>query len=87
MKIEKRKPTEEEKKMMKGWPTWEKEVSEFDWEYDEKETCYILEGLVEVDSPVGRVEFGAGDMMVFPKGLKCRWNVKEPVRKHYNFGD
>ena len=24
------------------WATWEKEVSEFPWEYSEEETCYIL---------------------------------------------
>ena len=27
-----------------SWPIWEKEVSRFDWYYDDKETCYILEG-------------------------------------------
>ena len=26
------------------WPLWEKGVSEFDWTYDKKETCYIVEG-------------------------------------------
>ena len=26
------------------WPVWTKEVSEFDWSYDQKETCYIVEG-------------------------------------------
>jgi uncharacterized cupin superfamily protein len=23
--------------------------------------------------------------VVFPKGLKCRWKVAKPVRKHYSF--
>ena len=31
-----------------SWPIWEKEVSTFDWEYDEPETCFFLEGKVEV---------------------------------------
>ena len=26
------------------WPVWTKGVSEFDWTYDQKETCYIVEG-------------------------------------------
>jgi uncharacterized cupin superfamily protein len=25
-----------------------------------------------------------GDLVTFPKGLRCRWKVLEPVRKHYN---
>ncbi len=64
------------------------EVSEFDWFYDMGETCYILEGEVEVKPTDGRkaVTFGPGDMVTFPKGLPCVWNVKKPVRKHYNFG-
>jgi len=28
----------------------------------------------------------AGDFVVFPKGLTCRWNVLQPIRKHYSFG-
>lgn len=70
-----------------NWPIWEKEISKFDWSYDERETCYILEGEVEVETKDGeKVEFGPGDLVRFPKGLECIWNVKKPVRKHYNFG-
>lgn len=68
------------------WPIWEKEVSRFDWSYDSEETCYILEGKVVVEPENGEpVEFGQGDLVVFPSGLKCVWDIKEPVRKHYNF--
>lgn len=31
------------------------------------------------------VEFGAGDLVEFPKGMKCTWDVSEAVDKHYNF--
>ena len=31
-------------------------------------------------------QFGPGDYVVFPKGMKCRWQIKQDVRKHYNFG-
>ena len=70
-----------------GWPIWEKEVSKFDWHYDEQETCYLLKGKVTVTAKDGKaVDFGAGDFVVFPKGLSCVWDIKEPVKKHYNFG-
>ena len=69
-----------------GWPIWEKEVSRFPWSYDSVEECYFLEGKVTVEAKDGKsVNFGKGDFVTFPKGLSCTWNVKEPVRKHYNF--
>ena len=72
---------------VKAWPIWEKEVSEFPWHYDEKETCYLLEGDVEVTPEGGQpVRFGKGDFVTFPKGMSCTWKVLQPVRKHYKFG-
>jgi len=67
------------------WPIWSCEISEFDWEYSDQETCLLLEGEVEVSSEFETVRFSAGDYVVFPKGLKCRWKVMQPVRKHYSF--
>ncbi len=84
-------PTEEKlsKLRVTSWGVWEKEKSIFDWSYDSTETCYILEGEVEVtDNTTGeKIEFKKGDLVQFPKGLKCVWNVKKPVKKYYNFGD
>ena len=68
-----------------SWPIWTCEVSEFEWKYGEQETCYLLEGKVEVQSEFETVKFSAGDFVVFPKGLKCLWKVTKPVRKHYSF--
>ena len=68
-----------------SWPIWSCDVSEFDWEYDEKESCLLLEGEVKLESELGNVQFGAGDFVVFHKGLKCRWKVTKAVRKHYSF--
>ncbi len=88
-KIEVKKPTQEEleKLGVKNWPIWEKEESTFPWEYFSDETCYILEGEVEVTTDDGeKVTFGAGDLVKFPKGLKCTWNIKKAVRKHYKLG-
>ena len=69
------------------WPIWEKEASRFDWHYDTDETCYLLEGRVEVTTPDGEaVQFGAGDLVHFPAGLSCTWDISEPVKKHYKMG-
>ncbi|MBC8456102.1 cupin domain-containing protein [bacterium] len=86
MKIEIRKLTDQEIQNIRNLPIWTCEISEFDWFYDEKESCFLLEGEVEVKTETGIVKFGAGDFVVFPKGLKCRWKVIKPVRKHYSFG-
>ena len=70
-----------------SWPVWEKEVSRFDWSYDEKEVCYILSGRAVVVPENGEsVEFSAGDLVTFQERLKCVWDIKEPIRKHYQFG-
>ena len=82
------KVTEDKLKQMgvNAWPIWEKEASRFDWHYDTTEMCYILEGKVTIETKGGeKVDFGAGDFVTFPRGLSCVWDIKEPVRKHYNF--
>ena len=69
------------------WPIWTKEVSQFPYQYDEAETCLLLEGEVVV-TPDGEppVTIGAGDLVTFPAGLSCTWDIRIPVRKHYHFG-
>ena len=85
IKIDKLTDEEVNNKGVLSWPIWECEVSEFDWEYDQQESCLLLEGDVEVKSDFETVKFGGGDFVVFPKGLKCKWKVIRPVRKHYSF--
>ncbi len=88
MQIEVRRPTEAEIKLAESWLVWEKEVSEFSWSYEKKETCFILSGAAEVLGENGeKAFFGAGDWVVFPAGLKCVWKIKQPIRKKYNFGN
>jgi hypothetical protein len=69
------------------WPIWIKEISQFPWSYDSEETCYLLEGEVTV-TPTGSqpVTFGEGDLVTFPKGMSCTWQIHKAVRKHYKFG-
>ncbi len=86
IKIEKLNREELEKRGVFSWPIWEKEVSRFDWKYDDIEECYFLNGKVIVETKDGKkVSFGKGDLVTFPKGLSCVWDIKEPVKKHYNF--
>jgi len=69
-----------------SWPIWEKEISTFPWTYTATETCYILEGRVIVTPDGGEpVEIKAGDLVTFPAGMSCTWEILEPIRKHYRF--
>ena len=69
-----------------SWPIWEKEVSSFPWAYDMTEVCYILEGEVTVTPDGGEpVSIGPGDLVRFPEGMSCTWEITKPVRKHYDF--
>ena len=83
--IHKPSDTEINQKKIHSWPIWTCEVSEFDWEYSEQESCLLLKGAVEVSGDFETVRFGVGDFVVFPRGLKCRWKITKPVRKHYSF--
>jgi len=88
MKIDIKKPTNKDldAKGVLSWPIWEKEISRFDWHYDSTEECFLLEGKVVVETEAGdQVAFEKGDFVTFPKGLSCVWDIKVPVRKHYNF--
>jgi uncharacterized protein len=68
------------------WPIWTCDVSEFDWFYEEKERCLILEGEVYVTVNNKSFHIQKGDYVEFPQGLECRWKVIEPIKKHYSFG-
>lgn len=69
------------------WPIWTKGVSEFPWTYDDTETCYFLEGDVIVTPDGGEaMQVGKGDLVTFPKGMSCTWNIRQAVKKHYSFG-
>ncbi len=83
-----RKPDETETEKCKNWPIWTCQKSTFDWDYTQTETCLLLEGAVTVaDRPdTGEsVSFGPGDLVVFPVGLKCVWQINDDVKKHYSF--
>ena len=68
------------------WGIWEKEASSFPWTYDAEETCYFLEGDVIVTPEGGSpLRMGKGDLVTFPKGMSCHWEILKDVRKHFRF--
>lgn len=86
IKVSRSSDAELEKLDVSSWLPWECEPSEFDWEYTSRETAYILKGQVEVTSAGGdKAVIGAGDLVVFEKGLKCRWKVLQRIEKVYKF--
>ncbi|KAJ0967472.1 hypothetical protein J5N97_024389 [Dioscorea zingiberensis] len=74
---------------IKSWPKWGCPPGKFPLKFDAEETCYLLKGKVKAytkGSTTGQfVEFGAGDLVVIPKGLSCTWDVSVAVDKHYKF--
>ena len=93
-KIKIEKPTAEKKKELKIpeqckssglWSVWQCEPSKFDWSYDEAEIAYLYEGKVKVTTKEEKVEINAGDLVTFPKGLDCTWEILKKVRKVYQF--
>nr|GLL42748.1 uncharacterized protein LOC113783064 [Ipomoea trifida] len=74
---------------IKSWPKWGCSPGKYQLKFDAEETCYLLRGKVKVypknTTSSETVEFGAGDLVVIPKGLSCTWDVSVAVDKHYKF--
>jgi len=68
-----------------NWPIWKKEISRFGWTYSGDEECYILEGEFTIETDEGNFDIKPGDFVTFRDGLECTWDIKVPVKKHYNF--
>ena len=68
------------------WDIWQKEISKFSWSYDSQEICYFLAGGVIVTPDGGQpVKMGQGDLVIFPAGMSCIWEITSDVKKHYFF--
>ena len=83
------KPTPEKLKQLgvDTWSAWSCDPSEFDWQYPFDETAYVKKGRVIVTEEGGEsVEIKAGDLVFFPKGMKCKWKVIERIEKVYTGG-
>ena len=81
-----RNPSPEKLEQMNvyDWPIWEKEASVFPWTHDSNETCYLLQGDITVTPEGGTpISLQAGDLVTFPAGMQCTWEIHQAVRKHY----
>ena len=87
MKIQITKPTKKELQKLNTnlWDEWRCKPSTFNWYYDAQETAYVHSGKVKVKTELEEVEIHAGDLVVFPKGLSCTWEIMEPISKVYKF--
>ncbi|XP_031101348.1 uncharacterized protein LOC116005225 isoform X1 [Ipomoea triloba] len=78
---------------IQSWPNrWGCSPGKYQLRFDAQETCYLLRGKVKVypknqtsSTAAEVVEFGAGDLVIIPKGLSCTWDVSVAVDKHYKF--
>lgn len=88
MKMQVKKPTNNEIEISKNWATWTKEPSVFPWSYDENETCFIIEGEATVTDKQGNsITVTSGDWVEFETGLVCTWKINKTIRKKYKFGE
>lgn len=74
---------------IRSWPKWGCPPGKFPLIFDAEETCYLVKGKVRAyikGTSDQYVEFGAGDLVVIPKGMSCTWEVSVAVDKHYKFG-
>lgn len=77
--------SEKEQLGIHKWPVWEKEISRFDYIYEETEHCYFIDGEVVIETENDVYFITAGDFVTFVAGLKCTWDIKKYVKKHYYF--
>lgn len=76
-----------------SWYSWECEPSEFWWEFGVTEIAYIQDGKATVtpsggvggDTPA--VDIKPGDLVTFPEGMECTWDIKEKIKKVYTIED
>ena len=55
---------------IKNWPIWECEPSKFQWNYDDKEICLIIEGQAKISTKNGDIYLiKAGDQVKFLAGI------------------
>ncbi|KAL9234384.1 hypothetical protein vseg_009264 [Gypsophila vaccaria] len=69
-----------------SWSKWSGQPGKIPWTFAAEETMYLLEGKVQVsvDGHEGSFDIEAGDLAVFPKGMKITFDVLEAVNKHYS---
>ena len=49
------------------------------------DACTVTFAPVVIETPEENYTLLPGDFVIFKDGLECVWDVKKPVKKHYNF--
>lgn len=63
---------------------WEAQPGKWEFEATAWEFCHIISGEVVLTTPDGvATTMKTGDAFVMRPGLKCTWDVKETLLKHY----
>eukprot|EP00177_Eucheuma_denticulatum_P002063 GFKZ01003690.1.p1 GENE.GFKZ01003690.1~~GFKZ01003690.1.p1 ORF type:complete len:145 (+),score=24.48 GFKZ01003690.1:140-574(+) len=72
----------------RSWSKWGCIPSTFPWAYDADEVALILEGEFSVipDDGSEKMDVVAGDVVYFPSGMSCTWEVRKAVEKYFAFG-
>ncbi len=53
----------------------------------ELQICLIIEGQAKISTQNGDIYvIKAGDLVEFPAGLNCEWEVTKSIKKHYRLG-
>jgi len=86
------------KETARSWPLWDSRLhpqnppksGKFKFEYNgdyETERVLVVSGKATLTPEDGSapLTIGAGDQVFFHKGLKCSWQVTEPMTKHYAY--
>ena len=73
---------------IKNWSIWECEPSKFSWYYNEKEVCLLIKGEAIINTEEGDCyTIKSGDLVEFPEGLSCEWQVTKSIKKHFRLGN
>ena len=74
------KATDDQKKSFAGLREKKQTEGTTEWYFDEKTVCLILEGKAVVDHYGEKITIEGGDLVTFPQGYRCQWEILEPVR-------
>lgn len=81
MALQIEKATDVQREFFRGLREKQRNPGEvLDWYYDEKTTCLILEGKAVVDHYGEKIPVETGDLVTFPQGFHCQWEILEPLR-------
>lgn len=79
-------PTSNQLDEVSNWPVWDKEPTEFDWTYAEKEKFYIIEGAAIITTSCGlEVAIKPGDLVTIEQGVSSKWKITATIKKNFKF--